>query len=207
MQRIVRHYLGNQYAGAGFTIKSITAGSAWSYRGAIPGGDLIDASNEPMDKTGILLPVGHRVSVSQPAQPVAVEPVGVGLWERMGTELYQSALEHGGRWVQDAERGDFTPVYASGRASTPVLPGQLSAGFAFDQPRSPVVAGIASSQTRSLRTVTTSRSQALLESGIPTEVIIGQRLRRTRIIGASGTGSGQIRFNPAAVQLIRLAGQ
>ena len=184
---------------------TVTAGSAWSYRGVIPVGNLIDASHEPMDKTGILLPEGHRVSVSQPAQPMAVEPVG--LWERMGKELYQSALEHGGRWVQDAERGDFTPVYASGRASTPVLPAKLSAGFAFDQPRSAVVSPVARSQTRSLQAVTTSRSQALLESGIPSEVIIGQRLRRTRIIGASGIGSGQIRFNPAAVQLIRLAGQ
>jgi len=192
-------------AEAGRVSFSAGGGEVICYRGALPATPLLDATGAPADQTGTVLPAGQSVS-SEDLRRIAPDNGAAAATEAMAVGLFDFGLSSGTFWIQRAEQGDFTPVRASERGAFEVVRGQLTAGMAFDQPRSALVTPAPRILSQPIRTVPTAPSltQALLESGIPTSVVVGQRIRRTRIIGNPGTTSGQIRFNPNAEQLIRL---
>ena len=183
---------------------AVLSGSAACFAGQVPDGPLVDASNELIDRPGVGLQQGQSVSTRAIAQP-GPDRVSGSMAAGMNQDMYAFGLRAGAQWVRDAERGDFTPVRGASRAAAEVLRGEISIELAFDQPRSIVAAPAPRIVTQPMRpTAVTSMVQQRLSSGVPTSVVIAQRIRRTRIIGSPGTEGGQIRFNPQAEQLIRL---
>jgi len=181
-------------------------GTSLCFQGAVPGGALIAATDKPVAPSGVSLLDGQSVSTKTWAPP-ATNRLAEGMAASMAGAMYSVGLAAGTQWIQQAEQGDLTPVRGAGRGSPELLRGEITAGLAFDQPRSVVTAPTTRTVTQPIRTAPTAVSvaQSRLESGIPSSVVIGQRLRRTRIIGSPGT-TGPIRFNPNAEQLIRLPG-
>ncbi len=183
----------------------VLEGDATWFAGPIPGPALTDESGEPLGRTGVLVREGQHIS-----QTGVTEPIPEGLSQRIaedtGSGLYAFGVAQGAQWIQDAERGDFTPVRAAARGSAQFMRAKLATELTFDQARSVVAAPSPRAVNRPLRTATQNPVRALLESGLPTNVVVGQRLRRTRIIGSPGTRSSQIRANPNVEQLIRLSG-
>lgn len=196
---------------AGVTFAALK-GTSFCFKGAVPGGALIGAAPPAGGKRGLVDPSGVSISDGQSVStrtwaPPAPDRLADAVAASMTRELYSFGLAAGAQWIERAEQGDLTPVRGAGRGSPELLRGEISAGLAFDQPRSIVAAPTSRAVTQPIRSAPTavSAAQSRLESGIPSSVIIGQRLRRTRIIGSPGT-SGPIRFNPNAEQLIRLPG-
>ena len=182
------------------------SGEVHWFDGEIPAGPLVDAAGNMAVEGGLRVPEGSRVSARMEDDRVAsaadaVEESYAGLVAM----TYDFGLRQSGQWVEQAEQGDFTPVRGSTRAAAEAFSSQIGVSqSAFDQPRSVVVA-----PTPAVRVVTVtaaSPSQTLIESGVPTNVVVGQRLRRSRIIGNPGTSGVGLRFNPNAEQLIRLTG-
>lgn len=189
---------------AGVGIDVLEGVATW-FDGPIPGAALIDESGEPVERTGVLVREGQHIS-----QTGVTEPIPEGLSQRIaadtGRGLFAFGVAQGAQWIEDAERGDFTPVRAAARGTAQFFRAKFATELAFDQARSVVAAPSPRAVTRPVRTATQNPVRALLESGLPTNVIVGQRLRRTRIIGSPGTAGSQIRANPNAEQLIRLSG-
>lgn len=188
-------------AGASFTAVS---GELLTFAGSPPAGPLLDATGQPIDKTGVKVTEGNRLTTQPQAKPSPDPESGPQAAARTGRDLYAFALTKGRHWVEQAERGDFTPIRGTTRTSASFFSADLGTDLAFDQPRSVVTAPAPRVTAPPLRTVLVSPAQALIESGIPTSVVVGQRLRRTRIIGNPGVTGGQIRVNPDVEQLIRL---
>lgn len=188
---------------SGVTFTAVS-GDAICFAGPVPAGALVDESGKLIDKNGTALPEGHRVSTATMGQTTR-EDVADTLSAAMNRDLYAFGLKNSAVWVKRAEEGDFTPVRGEERGEGEFFRGTVGTEFAFDQPRSVIAAPAPRTLTPPLRqAAVVSTTQALLESGVPTSVVVGQRLRRTRIIGNPGTTGGNIRFNPSAEQLIRL---
>lgn len=121
-----------------------------------------------------------------------------------GNSLYALGLRAGEAWVERAEQGDFTPVRLSAGAPPSVLPSSgLGPQYAFDQARAAVVSAAPQAARTPVRTQGASPVRTLLATGRPTEVIIGQRLARTRIVRGRVGGIG---VNPSVDPLFTLAG-
>lgn len=182
---------------------SVIQGEGWAFRGAIPAGTLLDESGAPRDHGGVRIAAGQRVVLgAAEAEPDAQADATRG-GERRRQDVYAFALTCGGNWLHRAEQGDFTPVRGESRGPSDLVRGEVSTELAFDQPRTPVLATVPRVVTQPLRSALVNPARALIESGIPTSVVVGQRLRRTRIIGNPGT-TGPIRVNPNVEPLIRL---
>jgi len=182
-------------------------GEVYCYQGPIPAGDLLTGAGQPADQTGVALSPGQSVASANLRQPRTDDTVAIQA-SALGQSLYEFGLSSGTFWIQKAERGDFTPVRASERGTFEVVRGEIGAGTAFDSPSTVLVTPSAVTLSQPIRTAPLANpAQQLIASGIPSSVVVGQRLRRTRIIGSSGTTNGQIRFNPNAEQLIRLPGR
>ncbi len=185
------------------------AGEAIWFDGAPPAGPLINASGAVVPQGGLAIPQGSRVVAQRVDDRISQDVDSVSLaYSGVVDTMYAFGLDQGSQWVRQAEQGDFTPVRGSSRAAAEAFSAQVGVSqSAFDQPRSQVVAP---APTTSIRTVTAANSNpanALIASGIPSNVVVGQRLRRSRIIGNPGTtGVSGLRFNPNAEQLIRLSG-
>jgi hypothetical protein len=193
-------------AGAGGATFSVRSGDAIVFAGAVPDAVLIDDSGAPVDRAGVPLSEGHRVSMRGVPQPVADEQAGILVPAGLREQISSFALTASYRWLHDAEKGDFIPVRGAARAAPGVLGEEYEPALAFDQPR-PVAA------TSAPRAITTpirsslSPAQTLVASGVPGTVIAGQRFRRSRIIGNpanSASGTGALTVNRAAELLVRL---
>ena len=188
-------------AEAAFTV---TRGEGAFYRGQVPGEPLIGADGQPVDQTGISLSEGQRVSTQLPTVTES-RPAADATWDQTENDLYAFAIDHSGQWVQRAEQGDFTPVRAESAATPRTFGAEVGIPRqSFDQPRTAVTSPI--TRTTISTTVTAQRSavENLLASQIPSSVVIGQRIRRSRIIGL---GNQRIGFNPFAEQLLLLSGR
>jgi hypothetical protein len=187
---------------------NVTRGSALYFAQAVPEGMLLDAEGQPIDRTGVAIPEGQQVSTRQP-QPTADAGSSSAASKSLSADLYKFGLGLGDEWVADAEQGDLVPVRGESRAPMEALAdaGRVSEP-AFDQPRTVVVTPVQRTTRSAVQPVQVGDAvTALRSSGVPTEVVIGQRFVRTRIIGNPGTTGGQqIRANPFAEQLIRLPG-
>ena len=186
-----------------------TRGRATFFRGAIPGGPLIGDDGQPIDKLGAALSEGQRASTRAPAAVQGDEDAPRLAWKRMNDDLYQFGVNQSSQWVEQAEKGDFTPVRSESTASARTFGAEVGVPRqTFDQPRTTVTSPAARTPVTAVRAARVNTAQALIGSQIPSSVVIGQRIRRSRIIGNPGTtGSGQIRFNPNAEQLLLLAGR
>ena len=182
-------------------------GQAAFFSGAMPDDPLVNEAGSLIDRPDQMIEPGTSLRTQQLQKPVRDDDNRTAALNDMDKNLYNSGIQHGGRWVADAEEGDFTPVRAEARSTPEFFGSELSAGLAFDQPRSSVVSSTSGATTEPLRVPTRSVAEGLLASGVPGSVIIGQRLKRSRIIGNPGTASGSIRFNPQAEQLIILTGR
>ncbi len=167
----------------------------WNDEGALDQPDAIEAGAGEEVSTETL------AKVSNAEMLLAMADTLYGDWEAFGIDQTE-------QWVISAERGDFTPVRGSSRAAVDSFSSELAVQQqAFDQPRSIVIAPSPNVVISTVTGAAASPAQSLIESGVPSSVIVGQRFRRTRIIGNPGTsGAGPIRFNPFAEQLIRLPG-
>ena len=177
---------------------AVRSGEGRFFRGQVPAAVLIDASGQLADRTGELLSEGHRVSTQDPAGPAPDADAATLVAGGFSADTDKFALARSAHWLQEAERGDFTPVRGGARASPRLLAVELEPTLAFDQPR-PVFTAPAPRAAPSPVRVTLSPSQALIESGVPGSVVAGQRFRRSRIIGSPGAGgTGALIVNPAA---------
>jgi hypothetical protein len=187
---------------------SARSGDAWFFAGDVPEGRLVDESGNLIDDSGVHLAQGQRVTSTAPAAATADEEAGTIAPPGMRDDLETFALAQSDQWLQQAERGDFTPVRGPGRAAPEVMQGGLEPSLAFDQPR-PVLTGPAPRPTAGAVRTTLDPAQSLVASGVPGTVVAGQRFRRSRIIGNPGTagpGSGALTINRAADLLVRLGG-
>lgn len=182
---------------------SVIQGQGWAFRGEVPAGALLDETGAPRDRGGVRIAEGERVALGEAAAAPDAHADANRSGERRRQDAYAFALTCGGNWLHRAEQGDFTPVRGESRGPSELARGEVSTELAFDQPRTPVLAPVPRVATQPLRTALVNPARALIESGIPTSVVVGQRLRRTRIIGNPGT-TGPIRVNPNVESLIRL---
>ncbi len=176
------------------------------FDGELPDGPIVDADGDITLEGGTNVPAGSRVSARLEDERVSADPAAIGTtYAGLLNSIDEFGVDQSGLWVERAEQGDFTPVRGSSRAAAEAFSSEIGVSqSAFDQPRSVVVAPAPAVRTVTVRT--TSPSQTLIESGVPSNVVIGQRLRRSRIIGSPGTTGLGLRFNPNAEQLIRLTG-
>ncbi len=182
---------------------SVIQGEGWAFRGAVPAGALLDESGTPRDRSGVRIAAGQRVVLGAAEAEADAQADAARSGDRRRQDVYAFALTCGGNWLHRAEQGDFTPVRGESRGPSDLVRGEVSTELAFDQPRTPVLALVPRVVTQPLRSALVNPARALIESGIPTSVVVGQRLRRTRIIGNPGT-TGPIRVNPNVEPLIRL---
>jgi len=190
---------------------AVTAGRAIFFNAKVPGGALIGADRAPVDAAGTELLAGQRISSLAPLGPVDIrqeDEMSRLAFANMNRDLFSFAVEQSGQWVESAEKGDFTPVRPEAAGAAQAFNVQVGLERqSFDQPRQAVTTPITRATVSTLQ-VQANVAQRLLGSGIPSSVVVGQRIRRSRIIGNPGTaGTGQLRFNPFAEQLIRLAGR
>ena len=159
---------------------------------------MIDASGRLVDQTGVALSEGERISARTPTRPTVDQDAGNLVAHAWHDDIRAFALARSTHWLQDAERGDFTPVRGAARGSPEPLAVELGPTLVFDQPRPAFAAPAPRVAPTAVRT-TLSPTQALIESGVPGTVVAGQRFRRSRIIGSPGTaGTGALIVNPAA---------
>lgn len=196
-------------AGANGVTFTVTGGQATFFSGRIPGGPLIGPDDQPVDKTGVVLTQGQRISTQRPAAAETDQETPRLAWKRMTEDLDQFSLAHSNSWVERAEKGDFTPV--RGEAATGAGDFGVEIGKprqTFDQPRTTVTSPAPRSVVTAVQAPQVTTALSLIGTGNAASVIIAQKLRRSRIIGNPGTaGSGQIRFNPSAERLFELAGR
>jgi len=192
---------------AGGVSVTATKGGVTFFRGDLPAGPLIGPGGQPANKNGISVAEGQRVSIQAP-QVVDDRATPQTAWQRVYDDMFAFGVNHSGQWIVQAEKGDFTPVRPEpSAAGLEIRVGVGETRQTFDQPRTTVTAPISGSPVTARATGQVSTARAFFGSGIPSSVLIGQRIRRSRIIGNPGTtGSGQIRFNPNAEQLLLLAG-
>lgn len=183
------------------------AGEAWYYSGQVPADRLIDPSGELINKSGVAVPQGQRVSTLAPVRPVPDEQAAVIVPARLYSDMGDFALAQSHLWLEKAEQGEFTPVRGPTRGAPKVLGAEFEPSLAFDQPRPAIAAPAPRAARRAVQT-TMSPAQTLIESGVPGTVVAGQRFRRSRIIGNPGTagpGTGALTINRAAELLVRLS--
>ncbi|MFQ5590704.1 MAG: hypothetical protein ACE5HE_06060 [Phycisphaerae bacterium] len=190
--------------GADVSLAMLEGEAIW-YAGAIPDAKLLDDSGEPIDRTGIQIREGLRILPGMLTEPVP-EDLARRLAGEMATDLLAFATTQGGQWIADAEKGDFTPVRVAERGTAQFIRARDATELTFDQPRAVVTTPVPRPVAHPVRMATANPARALIESGVPTNVVVGQRVRRTRIIGNPGTAGAQIRVNPNVEQLIRLSG-
>lgn len=178
-------------------------GSARFINGPLPDAPLAQGE-------GQVLSAGQQVTVGADEVPMPVPPGRAeDVWRQIHEITYAFGVKRSTQWIEQAEKGDFTPVRSEESRAEPEIVGtDFAPPQRFDQPTQlAAVSTIQATSVQSLRTVI-SPVQGLVESGIPGSVIAGQRFRRSVIIGNPGTsGGGPITVNPAAELLIRLAGQ
>ncbi|UCE62347.1 MAG: hypothetical protein JSU63_11660 [Phycisphaerales bacterium] len=189
---------------SGVSLAVLTGEAIW-FAGSIPGEALLDESGEPLDTAGNVVEEGQSISTAELTERVP-EGMARRVLENASRDLFAFGLSQGADWIERAEQGDFTPVRAAARGGVQVFRTELTASLAFDQPRSVVATPAPRAVLQPVRATRVSPARALLESGVPTDVVVGQRIRRTRVIGSPGTTLNQIRANPNVEQLIRLSG-
>lgn len=180
-----------------FTARS---GEVRVYRGAAPERGPLDAAGAPVAAADAALSAGESVVLGTLARSPAALP---DIAPVQG--LYALGLRQADRWVGDAEQGDFTPQRVEARGGGGTFLAQTSTAFSFDQARAPV-AVTARAATPIVTNVRSNPAQELLESRVPTSVVVGQRFLRTRIVGNPGTGGSVLSANPFADRLIILGG-
>ncbi len=186
---------------AAFTVSR--GDEALFFEGPVPSEGLIGGEGEPLDDSGTSLSEGQRVSTQVPTVTESRASASAA-WDQTEGDLYVFALDQGGQWVARAEEGDFTPVRAEAAATPRTFGAEVGIPRqAFDQPRTVVTSPV--TRTTVSTTVTAQRSavENLLASQIPGSVVVGQRIRRSRIIGTDR----RIGFNPFAEQLLLLSGR
>ena len=203
--------------GATFTVEAladgvsvyVSQGEALRFGGAIPVRLAGPANAALLDAAGAVVAPGERwssVEAAAPGEAPGVVPEGADL---MGRDLFEFGLTKGAHWVKQAEEGDLTPERGDVPGVADAFAEQVGVGRpTFDQPSGGLV--IVSPRTTVLTTtpvvgVTQNTATALIEQRTPTSVVVGQRFRRSRIIGSPGTSL--IRFNPQSERLIRLPGR
>lgn len=186
----------------GAALFRISAGEGLYFASPLPQVALVDDSGRPIRKDGVAIGMGQQLRSSQPGEVVPAdrpEDAGKAGKESFSQTLFAFGRIAGERWIVNAEKGDFTPVRGPGRGQPEFTAGgDISPEFKFDQPRSSVVAPATSAAAAPVRAVSFSQAQQLQASVRPSEVIIGQRLARTRIIGPG------IRANFQARPIIQL---
>ena len=189
--------------GVGFTVLD---GVATWFVGSIPGDRLLDEAGEPLNKeAGKVVQAGQRISTDMQMEEVPDHVMRTVQGETV-RDLYAVGVEKAASWVKDAETGDLTPVRAAARTEAQLGRAQVSSELAFDQPRTVVTTTSPRTLEQPLRTSARNPVRSLLESGLPSNVVVGQRIRRTTIIGSSGPDGGPIRVNPNVQPLLRLTG-
>ena len=163
--------------------------------GAVPPGLFLDESGQLLERTGVPLSAGQRVSTQAPAEVVADALSGLTASEGMVENMYAFGLSHGQELIEDTEKGDFTPVRESGQAPAQAFGGRVPAAFTMAVPRFAMVVTPQTTGT-AIRVSPVSPARKLLASGVPTESVVGVRFVRSRIIGIPGTGGPLIRVNP-----------
>jgi hypothetical protein len=182
-------------------------GGALYFPGRVPAGVLIDASGEPVDKSGVTVRQGQRIVAQAPMEPEPDGQADVVVPAELPGDMRAFALAQSENWLKAAEQGDFTPVRGATRAAPEMLGAEFEPSLVFDQAR-PVVAAPSPRGVTGAVGTTMNPAQTLLESGVPGTVIAGQRYRRSRIIGnpgTTGTGTGALTVNRAAELLVRLS--
>jgi len=190
--------------GAEFTL---IRGRATLVAGPVPDSITPNEAGEPAGVPGRSLVVGRTIRTSEPgvAKEVSLEKV-----ERaMNEHLFAFGVNQSAQWVSRAEQGDFTPVRAETTSTASAFGAQIGATRqTFDQPRTTITVPVGQGNLTRVQTAQVSQAQNLIGSQIPSSVVVGQRIRRSRIIGNPGTtGRGQIRFNPNAEPLLLLSGR
>lgn len=193
-------------------ILAVTDGQILYFEGQVPA-DLLDAQGEPVSAQGLVARAGERLLPMRQRRPVSDTNMIPTALTRMERALYAFGLDKGAQWVEEAEQGDLTPARSASRGAQRLFAGEVGVPrTTFDQPRSQVVVTSPRVTTTPLRTVTRSlpvvqnTATRLIESHVPTSVVVGSRLRRSRIVGNPGT-SGRVAVNPQAEELIRLPGR
>lgn len=168
------------------------SGAVSLYAGPMPEEGVLNAEGAPAGAAVLTLSAGEQAVL-----PAMTKESATAVSGATGLNLYASSLTSAAEWVVSAEQGDLTPKRAESRGEVSSFLEQTSSEFSFDQARPPVPV-----TTRSVTAIVTNiranPAEALVASGIPTEVVVGQRFFRTRIIGSPGTGDSGIRINPDA---------
>ncbi|HUU83094.1 MAG TPA: hypothetical protein VM243_06270, partial [Phycisphaerae bacterium] len=193
-------------------ILAVSSGEALYFDGPPPA-DLIDENGEPTPPDAMAAGAGRRLLPMRQPGPVADTNMIPTAISRMDRTLYAFALDKGAQWVERAEQGDLTPARGASRGAQRLFAGEVGVPrTTFDQPRSQTVAAAPRVTTTPLRTVTPTQpivqntATRLIQSHVPTSVVVGSRLRRSRIVGNPGTTGGVV-VNPQLEELIRLPGR
>ncbi|UCC28853.1 MAG: hypothetical protein JSU86_11700, partial [Phycisphaerales bacterium] len=139
------------------------AGEAWYYSGQVPANRLIDPSGELIDKSGVAVPQGQRVSTQAPIRPVPDEEAAIVVPTRLHDDMGDFALTQSHLWLEKAEQGEFTPVRGPTRGAPKVLGAEFEPSLAFDQPRPALAARVPRPRRRAVQT-TISPAQTFVES-------------------------------------------
>jgi len=172
------------------SVVTAVAGEVLIFKGAMPEGGPMAADGSPVRPPDVTLAVDERVDLSNLMKSPAVVATA-------GAELYAMGLERADRWVESAEQGDFTPQRVEARGIGESFIQTTSADFSYDQPRAPTVLTTRSA-TPIVTNIRANPAEALVSSGVPSEVVLGTRFLRTRIIGTSGAGGTSISVNQFA---------
>ncbi|MCH8253293.1 MAG: hypothetical protein IID36_12650 [Planctomycetes bacterium] len=188
--------------GAGGVVFTVIDGEALFFPNDVPGRALIDASGDPVDPFGQTVRAGQRIGAGDTA-PVDAAGADKSARARYESDVFAFALAHGGAWLVRAEQGDFTPVASEAGQAQRLLRAEMLPELKFDQPRAVFVAAAPRPATFQVVRAQGSPARELIQSGVPTSVVVGQRFRTSRVIG----GRRGLRANQNVEQLIRLPGR
>lgn len=191
---------------------AVTNGEILYFDGPVPA-DLLDERGEPASPEGMVARAGERLLPMVRPKPVADTNMIPTATSRMDQTLFDFALDKGAQWVERAEQGDLTPARGASRGAQRLFAGEAGVPRAtFDQPRSQIAVVAPRVTTTPLRTVARTlpvvqnTATSLIQTRVPTSVVVGSRLRRSRIVGNPGTSGGVV-VNPQLEELIRLPGR
>lgn len=176
------------------------------YKGLVPAAKLIDASGALAGASSVTVAEGKRMTVRAAAQPAAENDAGAVVPTGLGDTVRTFATNQSARWLEAAERGDFTPVRGAARGAPELLSAGFEPAMVFDQPRPALTTATARPADTAVRP-TLDPSQALTQAGTPGSAVAGQKFRRSRIIANPGTSrTGALQINQFSTPVFQLAG-